>query len=68
MIKIGDTVTVSPAHSLKFAGWKGEVIDIKPEDGFPIKIKFKENSNLNKFVFGFSPEELVKEDTDGESN
>ena len=68
MIKIGDIVTISPAHSLKFAGWRGEVVDIKPEDGFPIKIKFKKNGNLNKFVFGFTPEELIKEDTDGESN
>lgn len=66
MIKIGDIVTISPAHSLKFAGWRGEVVDIKPDDGFPIKIKFKE-SNLNLFVFGFSIEELIKEDTDGES-
>ena len=67
MIKIGDIVTISPAHSLKFAGWQGEVVDIKPDDRLPLKIKFKE-SNLNLFVFGFSIEELIKEDTDGESN
>jgi len=67
MIKIGDIVTISPAHSLKFAGWQGEVVDIKPDDRLPLKIKFKEN-NLNLFVFGFSIEELIKEDTDGEDN
>lgn len=67
MIKIGDIVTISPAHSLKFAGWQGEVVDIKSDDRLPLKIKFKE-SNLNLFVFGFSFEEVCKEDTDGESN
>ncbi len=67
MIKIGDIVTISPAHSLKFAGWRGEVVDIKPDDGLPLKIKFKE-SNLNLFVFGFSIEEVCKEDADGEDN
>ena len=63
MIKIGDIVTISPAHSLKFAGWRGEVVDIKPDDGLPLKIKFKE-SNLNLFVFGFLIEEVCKEDVD----
>mgnify|MGYP001256725758 FL=1 len=61
MIKIGDIVTISPAHSLKFAGLRGRVVAINPKDGLPIKVVF------NGQPYGFSPEELVKEDTDGES-
>jgi hypothetical protein len=56
MIKIDDIVTISPAHSIKFAGWTGKVIDIIPEDGLYLKIQFKENGRL----YGFSIEEVIK--------
>ena len=41
MIKIGDIVTISPTHSLKLAGWEGEIIDIQASEKLPIRIKFK---------------------------
>jgi hypothetical protein len=56
MIKVGDIVTISPAHSLKFAGWVGKVIDIVPKDGLYLKIQFKDNGQL----YGFTTEEVIK--------
>ena len=64
MIKIGDVVTISPAHSLKFAGWEGIVIDIQASEKLPIRIKFKEDGN----IYGFAPEEVIKEDYNGKNN
>lgn len=61
MIKAGDTVTISPTHSLKFAGWEGEVVDIKISEKLPIRIKFKKDGN----IYGFAPEEIIKEDING---
>jgi len=57
MIKVGDTVTISPTYSLKFAGLRGRVVAINPKDGLPIKVVF------NDQPYGFSPEELIKEDS-----
>lgn len=56
MIKINDVVTISPAHSIKFAGWVGKVIDIVPEEGLYLKIQFTENGR----IYGFSIEEVIK--------
>lgn len=58
MIKVGDIVTISPTHSLKFAGWVGKVIDIAPEDGLYLKIQFKKNGQL----YGFTTGEVIKEE------
>ncbi|SNS23731.1 hypothetical protein SAMN05446037_1006158 [Anaerovirgula multivorans] len=52
MIKVGDLVIISPAHSVKFGGWCGRVVAIEPEDGLPVKVKFNEQ------VYGFDFDEL----------
>ena len=57
MIKVGDFVTISPAHSLAFAGQVGRVVDIIPEDSLYLKIQFKKNG----LVYGFYCEEIIKE-------
>lgn len=65
MIKVGDIVTISPAHSLAFAGERARVVDIIPEDLSPIKVQLIRKDNLSIFTFGFSPEEITKEDING---
>ena len=65
MIKVGDIVTISPAHSVKFGGQKGKVVEISPNDGLSIKVKLLKNGETGNFVFGFAPEELRKDELDG---
>ncbi|GEM_PF-4578450 len=57
MIKKGDIVTISPAHSIKFAGWVGVVKDIVPEDGLYLKIQFHDENQ----TYGFTEEEIEME-------
>lgn len=49
MIKVGDPVFVLPAHSLRFAGRWGEVIEITEDELMPLLLRFKGTDILYRF-------------------
>lgn len=49
MIKVGDPVFVLPAHSLRFAGRWGEVMEITEGDLMPLLLRFKGTDILYRF-------------------
>ena len=54
-MKINDLVTISPDHSLKFAGMDGIIKEIDSTRGLPLKIQFHKEGNS----YWFSPEEII---------
>lgn len=53
MIKVGDCVTISPEHTIKFQKWVGIVVAIENDD-LPIKVRFSEEG----LVYGFDYSEV----------
>lgn len=49
MINVGDLVFVLPAHSLRFAGRWGEVMEITEDELMPLLLRFKGTDILYRF-------------------
>lgn len=58
-MEIGDRIFIIPAHSLKFAGRWGRIVDIKEDDWMPYVIRFEGSS----ITYRFSRNEFMDEET-----
>jgi hypothetical protein len=58
-MKPGDQIMVRPTHSLKFANRWGTVLQIDPEEGLPVLVKF----SLSDVAYRFDYNELIARET-----